>query len=101
MAFHYDWPDYVHNDYGVPLLWAIHTESAITGPVDIWRVNPTNLVANVAIWTVLSQRAWYLSTRNTSVMQEEGANTLTEYGKFEITAVNRACQENVSYVWTD
>jgi hypothetical protein len=54
MAFHYDWPDYVHTDYGVPLVWAIHTESAITGPVDIWRVNTTNLVANIAIWTVLS-----------------------------------------------
>jgi len=54
MAFHYDWPDYVHTDYGVPLLWAVHTESAITGPVDIWRVNTTNLVANIAIWTVLS-----------------------------------------------
>jgi len=54
MAFHYDWPDYVHTDYGVPLLWATHTESAITGPVDSWRVNPTNLLANVAIWTVLS-----------------------------------------------
>ena len=54
MAFHYDWPDYVHTDFGVPLVWAIHMESAITGPVDIWRVDPTNLVANIAIWTVLS-----------------------------------------------
>jgi hypothetical protein len=54
MAFHHDWPDYVHTDYGVPLVWAVHTESAITGPVDIWRVDPTNLVANIAIWTVLS-----------------------------------------------
>ena len=54
MAFHYDWPDYVHTDYGVPLLWATHAESAIAGPVDIWRVNTTNLVANIAIWTVLS-----------------------------------------------
>jgi len=53
-AFHYDWPDYVHTDYGVPLLWATHTESAITGPVDIWRVNPTNLIANIVIWTILS-----------------------------------------------
>ena len=54
ITFHYDWPDYVHTDYGVPLVWAIHTESAITGPVDIWSVNPTNLVANIAIWTILS-----------------------------------------------
>jgi len=54
MAFDYDWPDYVHTDYGVPLVWAIHTESAITGAVDIWRVNPANLIADVIIWTILS-----------------------------------------------
>ena len=54
IAFHYDWPDYVHTDYGVPLLWATHVESAITGPVDIWRVNATNLIADIAIWTILS-----------------------------------------------
>jgi len=54
MGFHYDWPDYVHTDYGVPLLWAIQVESAITGPVDIWWVNAANLIADVAIWTFLS-----------------------------------------------
>jgi hypothetical protein len=54
VAFHYDWPDYVHTDYGVPLLWATHTESAITGPVDIWHASTTNLIANIVIWTVLS-----------------------------------------------
>lgn len=54
VGFHYDWPDYVHTDYGVPLLWATHTESAIMGPVDIWRVNATNLVADIVIWAVLS-----------------------------------------------
>jgi hypothetical protein len=52
--FHYDWPDYVHTDYGVPLPWTTHAESAITGPVDIWRVNATNLILDVAIWTILS-----------------------------------------------
>ena len=54
MAFHYDWPDYVHTNYGVPLLWAIHTESTIAGPADIWSVNVTNMIADIAIWTVLS-----------------------------------------------
>ena len=54
MAFHYDWPDYVHTEYGVPLLWAIHTESTFTGPVDIWRVNATNLITDIAIWTIFS-----------------------------------------------
>ena len=54
IAFHYDWPDYVHTNYGAPLLWAIHTESTITGPADIWSVNVTNLIADIAIWAVLS-----------------------------------------------
>ena len=54
MGFHYDWPDYVHTNHGVPLVWAIHTESTIAGPADIWRVNPTNLIADIAIWTLLS-----------------------------------------------
>ncbi len=54
MYFHYDWPDYVHTDYGFPLVWAIHTESVFAGPVDVWSVNLTNLIANIAIWTILS-----------------------------------------------
>ena len=54
MAVHYDWPDYVHTDYGIPLVWAIHTESAITGPVDIWHINTINLIADIAVWAILS-----------------------------------------------
>ena len=50
----YNWPDNVHTDYGFPLVWAIHTESVFAGPVDVWSVNLTNLVANIAIWTILS-----------------------------------------------
>ena len=54
VGFHYDWPDYVHTNHGVPLVWAIHTESTIAGPTDIWRVNAANLIADIAIWAVLS-----------------------------------------------
>ena len=54
MTFHYDWPDNVHTDYGLPLVWATHMESAFTGPVDVWSVDLTNLVTNIAIWTILS-----------------------------------------------
>ena len=54
MPFHYDWSDYVHTDYGFPFLWATHTESTIAGPADIWHVTPTNLVANIVMWTVSS-----------------------------------------------
>ena len=54
VALHYDWSDYVHTNYGVPLFWATHTESTITGPADIWSVNVTNMIVDVAIWAVLS-----------------------------------------------
>ncbi len=54
LAFHYNWPDYVHTDYGLPLTWATHVESSITGAVDLWHVNAINLIADVAVWTILS-----------------------------------------------
>ena len=54
MAFHYDWPDFVHTNYGVPLPWAVHTESTIAGPASIWSVDVTNMIANIVIWAVLS-----------------------------------------------
>ncbi len=54
MGVHYDWPDYVHTDYGFPLTWATHIESTILGPVNSWLVNPINLAADIAVWTLLS-----------------------------------------------
>ena len=54
VGFHYDWPDYVHTDYGFPLVWATHTESTIMGQADIWLVSPINLITNISIWTILS-----------------------------------------------
>lgn len=47
---HYDWPDYVHTDYGIPLTWATHTTSAFIGPANLWAVNTANLLVDLAIW---------------------------------------------------
>jgi hypothetical protein len=46
----YDWPDYVHVKYGLPLTWGVHTLATIAGPADTWSVNLTALAINLAIW---------------------------------------------------
>lgn len=50
-SFHYDWPDYVHDDYGVPLTWATHTYSTIIGPPAApWRVDILALQIDLVFW---------------------------------------------------
>jgi len=46
----FDWPDYVHIDYGFPLVWTTHTLSTITGPADTWKVDITALIIDLAFW---------------------------------------------------
>jgi len=46
----FDWPDNVHIDYGVPLVWATHTLITIAGPTDIWRVDMQALLADLLLW---------------------------------------------------
>ena len=46
----YNWPDFVHDRYGLPLTWGVHTLITIHGPVDIWKVNMMNLVLDLIIW---------------------------------------------------
>ncbi|MEM3546040.1 MAG: hypothetical protein QW547_02855 [Candidatus Bathyarchaeia archaeon] len=46
----YNWPDYVHIDYGYPLVWGTHVLNTIHGPVDVWRVNLTALYLDLALW---------------------------------------------------
>jgi len=46
----FDWPDYVHIDYGFPMVWATHVLSTIAGPVDIWRTDITALFINLLFW---------------------------------------------------
>lgn len=50
VSFHYDWPDFVHTEYGFPFVWAAHTTITITGPANIWSVNLPYLGLNIAIW---------------------------------------------------
>jgi len=49
-GFRYDWPDFVHVDYGFPIVWATHTLSTIAGPADIWEVNITTLTMDLVLW---------------------------------------------------
>jgi hypothetical protein len=46
----YDWPDYVHVKYGLPLTWGVHTLNTIVGPADDWSINLTNLSIDLAFW---------------------------------------------------
>ncbi len=49
-GFTYDWPDFVHVDYGLPFTWATNTLSTFAGAVDLWSVNPLNLFADLVFW---------------------------------------------------
>ena len=50
VGFTYDWPDYVHVDYGLPLTWGTNTLNTFAGPVDNWSVNILNLLADLLFW---------------------------------------------------
>jgi hypothetical protein len=46
----YNWPDFLHIDYGFPLTWATNTLSTIAGPTDTWSVNILNLLFDLVLW---------------------------------------------------
>jgi hypothetical protein len=46
----FDWPDNVHIDYGVPFVWSTNTLSTIIGAVNLWTVDITALIMNLAFW---------------------------------------------------
>jgi hypothetical protein len=46
----FDWPDNVHIDYGFPLVWATQTLSTIIGPANLWAVDISALLMNLAFW---------------------------------------------------
>lgn len=50
LGIRYNWPDYVHDKYGFPLTWGVHTLNTIHGPVDIWSVNLLNLGLDLLLW---------------------------------------------------
>ncbi|MEM1922934.1 MAG: hypothetical protein QXO86_04285 [Nitrososphaerota archaeon] len=45
-----EWPDFVHDSYGFPFPWAIHTLVTFTGPADFWVVNINALILNLVFW---------------------------------------------------
>ena len=52
-GFTYNWPDFVHVDYGIPLNWATNTLSTIAGSVNLWSVNITNLLVDIMFWFII------------------------------------------------
>ncbi len=48
----YNWPDYLHVDYGFPITFAIHTLNTIAGPVDRWSLNVGALAADLVFWSL-------------------------------------------------
>lgn len=44
------WPDYVHTNFGIPFIFAVHTSNTIAGPVDSWDVDVGTLAADLAFW---------------------------------------------------
>ena len=53
-SFHHDWPDFIHTDYGFPLVWATHTTVTFLGPVDRWNLNLANLAIDISILMLVS-----------------------------------------------
>lgn len=50
-GFRYDWPDYIHVDYGLPLKWGTNTLSTIIGPPDVaWNVDMVGLQLDLIFW---------------------------------------------------
>ncbi len=46
----YNWPDFVHVNYGIPLTFATHTLDTIAGPADQWSLDLGSLAINMAFW---------------------------------------------------
>ncbi len=49
----YNWPDFVHVDYGLPLVWATNAQSTIAGPVNQWSVNIATLLIDLVFWIAI------------------------------------------------
>jgi hypothetical protein len=49
----FDWPDNVHVDYGLPLVWSTQTLSTIVGPTNIWTVDPMTLMIDLIFWLAI------------------------------------------------
>jgi hypothetical protein len=52
-GLYYEWPDFVHVDYGLPLTWATNTLSTFSGPSNLWDVNISNLLLDLIFWLAI------------------------------------------------
>jgi hypothetical protein len=50
----YNWPDFVHTDYGIPFKWGTHMTSTIIGPIDKWNANLATLTMDIVFWTLVA-----------------------------------------------
>jgi hypothetical protein len=50
VGFTYNWPDFVHVDYGLPLTWATNTLSTFAGPANTWSIDTSALAVNLVFW---------------------------------------------------
>lgn len=48
----FDWPDYVHVNYGAPITYATHTTSTLIGAVDLWSLDIGALAIDILFWAV-------------------------------------------------
>lgn len=49
----YPIPDSIEVRYGLPLVWGTNILSTISGPVDLWSVDPIRLTVDVAFWFIV------------------------------------------------
>ena len=50
LGTNYNWPDFVHTNYGFPLAYATHTANTIAGPVDKWSLDLNSLAVDTLFW---------------------------------------------------
>ena len=78
-------PDSIEVRYGLPITWGTNIISAISGPVDLWRVDPIRLAIDVAFWftvlitasAILNFRRWKPKETYARATVEKQRSTLT------------------------
>jgi hypothetical protein len=50
----FNWPDYYHIEYGLPMAWLLRTMSTIIGPVDKLEFQPVPFLIDWFFWSLLA-----------------------------------------------
>jgi hypothetical protein len=50
----FNWPDYYHIEYGLPIGWLLRTLSTIIGPVDKLEFQPVAFLMDWLFWSILA-----------------------------------------------